>query len=443
MRINTKEIISTIGVAILVLVISYSGVYKVAGIKFYPPIMIAIAGFFYLVANKKISKFLFLEVVLACLVLFFSSLSSFFSEHPDSVYFILRYIIKAFFIPVFCCVVIRVILEKNINLGKNFFLNSVSIALFFQLSIIVLQMTSPAFRQLFFEYVELSDNWKNLANIGHFRATGLSGLSIYDTSVSYALFMIPLMGWCTSKNRIENNKYLFTSFVVATLTLLAGRTGFIMFFVFFLISILYSGRRGYFVFSLFLLLSIVLIMIVSIFGFDDLYHFSRFAFEPLYAFFETGSFRSASTDELMDSYLFVPWDTPMLTGYGVWAQPSVSEAISFKYMTDSGLILFYIFMGIPGLILILSYLSIFIYRFFTISRLILNEKHIMKGKAKLGKESIQILLFVFFVFFVFSLIIKAPFVFSERIMSVYFVIVTYCLVVFRRKTNCVDGESDE
>ncbi|AHJ77463.1 hypothetical protein C813_00015 [Kosakonia sacchari SP1] len=108
----------------------------------------------------------------------------------------------------------------------------------------------------------------------------------------------------------------------------------------------------------------------------------------------------------MDNYLFIPWDVPVFTGFGFWAQPDISTQFHFLYKTDSGILLNYIAFGIWGLIFTLAYTGNFIYNY-------IIYLHLKSGLIKMG-------LIITFVLLIFSFVLKGPIFFSERVMMAFY-----------------------
>jgi len=146
----------------------------------------------------------------------------------------------------------------------------------------------------------------------------------------------------------------------------------------------------------------------------------RFVFEPIYNFIDTGSFKTESTNELLDSYLFIPWDVPVFTGFGFWAQPDISNQFHFLYKTDSGIILNYIAFGIWGLIFIFAYTVNFIYNY------TLHLK-LRPGLIRLG-------LILSFSLLIFSFVLKGPIFFSERVMMAFYLWILFNTFTETRKS---------
>ncbi|MDY4376080.1 hypothetical protein [Pectobacterium carotovorum] len=324
--------------------------------------------------------------------------------------------LKSIIIPLGCYLLIKELILKLSGKGietKNLVIKAVFFSITAQLALVFLQLYIPSFRDLFFTYIDLADNWKSLSEAGHFRATGLSGLSIYDTSISYGLLLIILGEWCNSTNFKYNVLFLLSVIITCILSLIAGRSGFILVLFVALFYIFLAKRRLTYLTVLGGLVFLIIMLTISVIGLDEFYFFSRFVFEPVYAFLDTGMIKTESTNELIDSYLFIPWDVPVLTGLGFWAQPSLSMISGFRYSTDSGLVLYYIAFGIFGVLYLVFYLKKFVISY--------NVNDVNKFYSKF---SILFFYVVFGLLFI-GFLLKAPIFFSEKIMMAYFLWLMY------------------
>lgn len=392
----------------------FSGSYIIGGVKIYPPLFLGILGIAHAAylgfIPKNIAKeFKWWIVFLLIVILFY-----FVGQNDDYIFILLRYIFKAIFIPLGCCLLIRQICIKISDDHDAYMDNirkAIYFALIFQFCITLLQLGIPSFRSAFNSIIELTDEWQALAEMGHFRATGLAGLSIYDTSIAYGLLSLFFIPWCISKKYSINYKFLFAMLLLTILSLIAGRSGFALLLVIFVIVFL-DARKKIFVLSnlsIFLLLSIL--SFIMIIGVVEFYSFAQFVFEPIYNYIDKGTFETASTNELMDSYLFIPWDISPWTGSGFWAQPSISIPAQFKYATDSGILLNYIAFGVIGLIFVISYFCHFSCQIMTRTGI----------KNKFLRGVFYCVFSTVFFFFV----LKGPVFFSEKVMATYFLWLIY------------------
>lgn len=392
----------------------FSGSYILAGVKIYPPLFFALMGFLQALLGRKIPKLIINEIRWWAVFLLLVLVGYFFSQNNDYIYVLMRYVVKAILIPFGCCLIIRN-LAIDISNRNNDYCNTIRNAVFFalvvQLLVTILQMGLPSFRSFFDSIIELTDEWKMLADMGHFRATGLAGLSIYDTSIAYGLLLFLFLPWCESRKIRINYKFLILATVIVILSLIAGRSGFILVFTILSFAFICYQRKLFYFLNVITLTILGVIFAVAIMGTEQFGVFTHFVFEPIYNFIDTGSFQTASTNELIDSYLFIPWNVPPLTGFGFWAQPSLSEPYQFMYKTDSGILLSFIAFGTAGLIYIISYTIHFVKAYLSL----------IDTNSNFSKSYLYIL----FTMLIFSFILKGPIFFSEKIMTSFFIWLVY------------------
>lgn len=400
--------LNTLFINLVVTFSLFSGGYIVGGVKVYPPLGFAVLGYCLTLSSGKLPVVIYRELkwwgggVLLMLSCYF------FGQSSDYLFILSRYLFKAVAIPLGCCLLIRKIaLRYGPHEYSKRIINAVYFALFFQLIITALQLSLPTFHSAFNRFIELTDEWKTLADMGHFRATGLSGLSIYDTSIAYGLLYLLFLPWCVSEKYWLNYKFLLITVIIIMLSLISGRSGFILVTIVCFFFIIFSSRKIFYLVNLSCAITVVIFIVIAIVGYKQFYIFSQFVFEPIFNFFDKGTFETASTNELMDSYLFIPWDVNPFTGMGVWAQPSISISDKLEYATDSGIILNYIAFGMLGLIFIVSYTVHFWLQY--------------ANNIQMNKPLTRSLFCVFLGVLIFSFILKGPIFFSEKIMTAYFI----------------------
>ena len=270
----------------------FSGSYVLGGIKIYPPLLFAVIGFALTILNFRIPKNLVTQLVFVAILSGLCCLSFFISQNSDFLFIIFRYITKACLIPLGCCLLIRHLVlqlsSSNYLFSQKILRSAIVFALCFQLAFTIAQLTLPAFRAEFNSIIDLTSEWKTLSEQGHFRATGLGGLSIYDTSICYGLLYFLFYEWCFSLRYKDNIKFVTVSLIIITLSLIAGRSGFILVFTIFFFYYLYSPRKT--LYTLFFCASIIacVISIIAILGEEKFDYFMRFVFETIYNFIDNG-----------------------------------------------------------------------------------------------------------------------------------------------------------
>jgi len=392
----------------------FSGSYILGGVKFYPPLLFALLGIGQSILGRKMPAIIVTEIKWWAFFLVLMLICFFIGQNNDYLFVLFRYLFKAILIPFGCCLLIRNIAQDITRTRGDFHTvirQSVAFALYFQFTIVILQLSLPPFREAFNSVIELTDEWKALADVGHFRATGLAGLSIYDTSIAYGILYLFFLPWCTSYKFTVNFKFLLITLIITVLSLIAGRSGFILVLTIFIFFFLYCRRKIFYSVNLAAFITLAIMAVIAVMGIDQFTRFLQFVFEPIYNYMDTGSFETASTNELIDSYLFIPWEVPPLTGFGFWAQPSLSEPHHFIYKTDSGILLNYIAFGITGLIFVLGYTWHFI------------KNHV--AFTEINSSVLKVLFGISMAGLIVSFALKGPIYFSEKIMTAYFIWLVY------------------
>ncbi|WP_187992542.1 hypothetical protein [Vibrio harveyi] len=384
----------------------FSGSYYFGGINIYPPLILSFFGYLYVFfLLKKIPQYAVFFIAALSFYIFMFTLSYLFNFSYDHVYVLeLRYILKAFLIPLGVSFFILALLSRW-NIVPSQISSAIVLVGVLQLSLAILQLAVPSFRQSFFSMIQLAPSWNYFVEIGHFRTIGLAGLSIYDTSIAYSL----LFGMTLFLLR-ENKVILWVIGAVSffILMLLSGRTGLIIYLCLMTLILVKTDVK----FKLYLILAITIMLALVIASMyvekKELELFFSFAFE----FFNSsnGSYESDSTNDLIENHLFIPWNTNIFIGDHVWAQPSVSKEIGYSYSTDSGYILSYISMGIAGLI------SAIVLTIKVIDGYIVGYSDLFK------KDYISIFYFFALCFLVFFIFLKGPIFFSDKFMPVLMIV---------------------
>jgi hypothetical protein len=112
-------------------------------------------------------------------------------------------------------------------------------------------------------------------------------------------------------------------------------------------------------------------------------------------------FHTESTNDLFENHLFVPVLGNYFFGEGVWplAEPN------YRYFSDSGFVLSYIYLGVIGVVLSVVMLFVFLKIYYNTFSISIN--------GSINRVVLITLLF----FFIFFFILKAPLFFSEKFMS--------------------------
>ncbi|TYK64720.1 hypothetical protein [Colwellia echini] len=400
----------------------FSGTYTFGGVSIYPPLLISIFGYLIIGLKPKIKNRLFsslfvkITLLMTLLLIILVCVSSLVNNSESVVVFVMfRYILKSILIPLGCSFVI---LHYINNLGLKKFYYSIITMLFLQLSLTTMQITIPEVRHFLLSIIHLEENWLALANIGHFRATGLAGISIYDTSIAYSFFLLLLIGLSNSSSFKDKALCSFGIFSCLMLSAISGRTGLIFSLATLVLLLAISKNRRTYSFLLFMFIGGGIFIALVYFGLDDFLFYTKFMLEPLFMIIFPDT-ESASLNQLQDEYLFIPWHSNLYIGDGVWAQPSISRTLDYEYSTDSGFILAFLSVGILGLVysfLILHLYSVTVY---------LHIKQLSNYFFAYVAYS------VFFILLAFSML-KGPIYFSERLFPVVLMVVI-CNEIRRKK----------
>jgi hypothetical protein len=381
----------------------FSGNYTVVNTGIYPPLFISMLG--YIVAFKKmlLPKYAMFFIVVAFIYICLFLISNLYNGFELDLFLIeFRYVLKALLIPVGVSLVALFIFRK-------YYFDSYKISqivfwiIFFQATLAVLQLSHSAFREWFFSFLQLAEGWQHFVNIGHFRTIGLAGLSIYDTSLAYSL-LFGLTTYLYKKSGYINNiQWVLTFVIFFLLTILSGRTGLILILLL-TFYILINRSNIITLFNFLILGSISFGLLTYYINFDELLIFINFAFEFFNS--DSGKLESASTNDLLENHLFLPFNVNPIFGDAMWAQPSISNTYRYEYSTDSGYILSFISLGITGFLMSL-YMTYIVFKGYSYS-------YFVHFKNSYSSLFFKIIMF----FLVIGMILKGPIFFSDKFMPV-------------------------
>jgi hypothetical protein len=386
-------------ISLLIWFLIFSTTYNF-GINIYIPLVISIFSIFHTSNYKGIEVRFYFILIALCSFWFVASLFVN-SADLEIVLVVFRFIFKSLLLPLISILLLVGLLRKySVDMRSLSYI--VIGILLFQLLFSFIQLSIPSFRIWFASHIELADNWRLLVEHGNFRATGLSGISIYDTSVAYALLMPLLKPAVSSRYLLDRLFGMLGIIATILLCMLGGRSGLLLLIPMLMYLYIANTHRKFFLFFFLGFAALAFIGAIIVIGWDLLYVAFRFIFEPFYSFYETGTFSSKSTSHFMDDYLFIPWEVSPIFGDGFWAQPSLAMKHNYKYITDSGFLLFFIAFGSVGLILGSSWV---VYYCWVIDRLIKKDVLFV----------FRLLLMIMISAYMFFLMLKAPFIISERL----------------------------
>jgi hypothetical protein len=387
--------------SIILWIYLFGGVYYVGSIMIYPQLIFAILGLGILLLRGKIEiKFIYFVFILLAFILLFGQ---FFNKSIEPTKLVLIQFIRTIILPILGGFFLYRILRKLTSFKQ--FVICLSFALLFQTILSLFQFFSPSFRTLFFSFIHFSPSWQAFVDLGHFRATGLAGLSIYDSSIAYALLLLSIIPLAKSNVTSSNVLALWVIFLSIPLLFISGRTGLIFSFLIIAYTMCIFAKKSlllyFFLVTFFTLFTLFQYLDMDL---DSFAFIIDLALEPFINLMSGKGFSSASTGDLMDNHLFIPEGINPLYGGGEWLQKGIS---SRSDGTDSGLVLLFAYSGVFGVLL--AFIIVFGYAFFySKSFLVFAES---KGNLLFYGSFV-----VFFGYFTFCLI-KAPFFFQEKIMS--------------------------
>lgn len=401
----------------------FASTYRVGGVLIYPRLIISILGFSLVVSRphlRPLARPLLLLLPCALLALFAALLNQ---EWADLVIFI-SLLVRGTAVPYFAAIWLLMLLgiisarRQQPDAGNmGFALKAVCAALLIQFSVTTLHLLNPIARDFYLTFLNLSDVWREQSETGHFRYSGIGGISIYDTAITYCvlggLFLL-------TPGRVVGRTLNFLQSVVLAaiffLCILHGRTG--LFFALILVLLL-TFRDFRDRVSLSSMVSVRAILIsfgIMMIFFAVLNETLRdlilgFAGEVFVNAQSGEGFRSESTDDFLENHLRMPEVWAFLVGTGEWATPDVADSQGRSFSTDSGYILLVQFGGL------LMPVAVGAYLIFAAANIARNTH-----KTKMFSPEQRALL-GYLVFVVGTVALKGPIFFSEPCMTALYLII--------------------
>jgi len=264
------------------------------------------------------------------------------------------------------------------------------------------------------------------ANLDKFRLYNLSGILFVELTAAYGIAFI-LFFWfqLTSDHSLLSGwkKYMVLFFIFLG-TILSGRTGFIgllmglggwLFFSYGRIFTFLRHNLGYVIgFILILMFSYnILLSGKQRQSFDD--EVFPFAFEWYYNYRDYGKLEVNSLDATTDQHYFYLYDETLLKGHGVTA---FAHANPLYPHSDAGYINDLVFGGIPFLICLLIYQSLYFIRPIAIAK-----------KRNLHKDRVCIAFLLLFFLYILILEIKTPALGSLHVAETMFIAIGSCYII--------------
>lgn len=334
----------------------FSTTYSVGGVFLYPRVLLAFAGVFLALRSGRLARVAAPLWLLAIIVVFamLGSLGAWqWSQLTSFLVPLLRGVLLPYFAVFALLAWFGAATPRDPEERLHRLTQVVCVAILIQATVAVAHLSLPAFRAAYLASVNLAETWREMADLGLPRFSGIGGLSIYDTAIAYCILGAVLL---LSRPRTGADAWLraLTLAVIVLLCVLHGRSGLVFAVVLWVMLVVQEvrakGRRP----SVSLrgaLVMFALCVLAVLFFDEDLRKFLlEFAGEIFINLAAGNGLRSDSTDEFLDSYLRLPDWEAIVGGSGQWAQPDIAEATGSSYATDSGYLLLMNFGGLPLLL---------------------------------------------------------------------------------------------
>lgn len=312
----------------------------------YPRLLLAIAGFAIVILRPSLRTFIIPPLLLIPVGLV-AVISALWNDNLDHILLLLSLIIRGIMLPYFAAIAVTNyigLLELgNFEILRWRVVSIVCVALLVQTTVIMLQLTNQEFKSLYLEYVNLSEDWRIMANLGLARFSGIGGISIYDTAISYCILAsISLIG--SMQASTKNWLYAYILFSNVLLCAIHGRTGLIFSILLILMVILKENLKSQIalrILIIFVCLIVPFSMMITVETRDDILNSSG---EVVINYLSSGSLRSDSSDDFLENHLYLPKLDTIIIGHAYWIQPGIE--LNMPHYTDSGVLLLIEFGGI-------------------------------------------------------------------------------------------------
>lgn len=293
--------------------------------------------------TKKYYIYLFLMIVL-----FLVSIIQFsFAGVGDTLFIDLQFkrVIQAAISFVFFAITVDYIASR-LSPEQLFF--GLMLFLFSVLLLSLFQMANDPFRMWYLDLTATDGYWYEWAKKSN-RAIGLKAMSIWDTSVSYALLIF--IGFSTYFQGIRKKTIFWLYIFIALLFLLviiSGRTG--LFFLVAFFGLLSVNYKRYGLLITFAILAVVSILMVLTFANSELIlRVINFAFELVVNLFQ-GKIETSSTDDLLNNHLFIPNINNPIFGDNFFIGDGDEVTSQIGRSSDSAFVINYVSYGFLGIV---------------------------------------------------------------------------------------------
>lgn len=223
----------------------------------------------------------------------------------------------------------------------------------------VCQLTNESFRMWFLGLTAIDGYWLEWAQKSN-RAIGLKAMSIWDTSVSYALLIF--VAFAVFFQGIRRTSilwlYLFV-FLIFILVVISGRTGLLFLTAFF--CLLAANYKKYSLIITFSILAVFGVCItIALTQSELILRVTSFAFELILNILQ-GKIETNSTDDLLNNHLFMPHINNFLFGDNFFIGDGDEVESKIGRSSDSAFVINYVAYGLTGV-------------FFTLLLVMINAK---------------------------------------------------------------------
>lgn len=370
----------------------------------YPRFLAAFIGLIIILKNKKFTNLLLPLLAIIPLILSIIIVSISNDKHGEGFGLIFN-IAKGIILPYFCAFFI-VYFSGLFKCNPNFDRKIISLILWaqvFQLAVVMIMIISPAVQQYVIAHINLSEGWRLNAEGGHFRYTGIGGVSLYDASLTYFIICVILIYY--SFYGIKDKSLGLIFIISLVLSVLHGRTGFILILLLYFLmftTLIVTKKLTNLLYTVTIYLIFAFVLFYLTVNEDLIKNIIEFSLEIFINFFEGNGFSSGSTDDLFQNHLVIGDNLNILLGSGMWLDA----------FYDSGIILL---INYGGLIFTLLFFTC-IYYFIK-----LQTKYLYQLVALNRSNISKLTLSIFMITIIIS--IKGPIFFSEHYMTALFFII--------------------
>lgn len=263
--------------------------------------------------------------------------------------YVMQAVISFYFFAITADYVVTRLSKVQIFYGIMLFLTGVLILCFFQL-------TNDVFRMRYLDLTATDGYWRVWAQTSS-RAIGLKAMSIWDSSVSYALLIFVGFSIHSYTERKISNFWLYIFiYTIFLLVVISGRTGLLL--VMFFFGMLTIKYKKYSMLVNVIIMSIAgIIIILAITNSEVITHVVNFAFELIVNIIQ-GKLETDSTDDLLNNHLFIPNIDNVIFGDNIFIGNGDEFISKIGQSSDSAFVINYVAYGLVGVFATLIFVII-------------------------------------------------------------------------------------